>query len=391
MIRTPPQSLEAEEAVLGICLWGGDQANVALDLLTSDDFHGPGHAGVFAGIGKLHHAGKAISPELVALEVGTPKSRLLDLKVNAPVAGLVRPYAEVVAEKAAFRRAIRLAEAVESAAYEEDVDTIDALLADPMSRVLPERDQVAGPTELTDLLAEDHRVDYLVPRLLARQEIVLWVGEPGSGKSTLLRQFAMCVTSGLHPIRRSDITPITALILDCQESRGQAKDALEKIARVAADRYKGRLFIEPRPQGLDLTAPRHQRWLDGLVAKCGADLVILGPLYNMVRGAQGRSKHAEETAEIAAAALSELMVRRNCALMVEAHAPHGDEMRVRGSKLWEDWPDFGFGLVPEKGPKRAMEVRRFRGDRHSHRDWPARWVQGHAGSWPWEPTEKRNG
>jgi hypothetical protein len=71
--------------------------------------------------------------------------------------------------------------------------------------------------------------------------------------------------------------------------------------------------------------------------------------------------------------------------MIEAHAPHGSEMRVRGSKLWEDWPDFGFGLLPNApGKARAMSVQRFRGDRHADREWPTGFAQGAAGHWPWE-------
>ncbi len=121
------------------------------------------------------------------------------------------------------------------------------------------------------------------------------------------------------------------------------------------------------------------------MAKVNADLVILGPLYNLVRGDPKRTKHSEETAELGMNALTDLMVRRDVALMIEAHAPHGQEMRVRGSKLWEDFPDFGFGLVPDETHRggRAVDVHRFRGDRHYRPAWPHRYVQGLAGEWPW--------
>lgn len=71
---------------------------------------------------------------------------------------------------------------------------------------------------------------------------------------------------------------------------------------------------------------------------------------------------------------------------MEAHAPHGDELRVRGSKYWEDWAAFGFGLraVSTVAGRREFTVERFRGDREVGRQWPRLYVQGHAGHWPWD-------
>jgi len=391
MTRPIPHSVEMEEAVLGAMLLSpGYAVGPVLDLLASDDFYVPAHGRVFAAICARHHAGQAIDASLVASDTGRPVDELRALAAGTPASMNVGEYARIVAEKAALRRAIQLADSLAAAAYEGDVTAIDGMLADPMARILPNFEPVAPPTEAAALAGEEHSTEYVVKGLLARLEIVLWVGEPGFGKSTLLRQMGVCMASGLHPFTRTAIPPLRVLIVDCQESRAQASHAIRPLLRLASHRYTGSLWVEPRPQGLDLTTPRHQRWLDAKVAAVSPDVVILGPLYNMVRGASGRSKQSEETAELAAATLGELMVRRNCALMVEAHAPHGDEMRVRGSKLWEDWPDFGFGLVPDANAVgRAMDVRRFRGDRHSGRDWPARYVQGGKGSWPWECSEAK--
>src|SRR5688500_17298502 len=99
----------------------------------------------------------------------------------------VKSYANVVLEKAGLRRAIRLADELRAAAYDEDGERIDLLLADPMASILP-MDTDDPPTEASILAGEEHAPDMIVPHLLGRQEIVLWVGEPGHGKSTLLRQ-----------------------------------------------------------------------------------------------------------------------------------------------------------------------------------------------------------
>lgn len=389
MSRIPPHAIEVEADLLATMLASPRSAEIGLDALTSADFYVPAHARIFAAISRLTLAGRAVDPGLVAEELGRPASELRELAAQAPASLPTRHYASVIAEKAVLRRTLMLCDELARHAYDEQMDRIEELLADPFASLSPNVETADGPTEASVLAGEDHETDWVVEGLLGRHEVVMIVGEPGQGKSTWLRQFAVCVTSGLHPFRRSPIVPIRVLIVDAQESRAQASRAIRPLLQLAGDRYRGGLFVEPRPQGLDLTSPRHQRWLDALVVKCKADLVILGPLYNLIRGAAGRSKQSEETAELGMNALSDLMVRRNCSLIVEAHAPHGDEMRVRGSKLWEDFPDFGFGFVPDLGYQegRAMDVKRFRGDRHSDRHWPSRFVQGHQGSWPWEASQ----
>lgn len=388
MSRIPPHSPDIERDLIASMLTSQTSVETALDTVTSEDFYLPKHKRIVAAISRLAIEGKPIDPGSVALEASLPVVELRELASQVPASMAVRHYASVVAEKAGFYRTIRYAESLKDAAYDENTEQVDRMLGDPLEAIFPNHEPASGPTEASALAAEDHQTDWKVENLLGTQEVVMWVGEPGFGKSTLLRQMAVCIASGLHPFERYPIEPKTVLMVDCQESRGQASLALRGLLDLAGQSYKGRLFIEPRPQGIDLTTRRHARWLDSLVAKVGADVVILGPLYNLIRGASGRSKQSEETAELGMNALSDLMVRRDCSLMIEAHAPHGDEMRVRGSKLWEDFPDFGFGLVPDKDYQdRAVDVRRFRGDRHSDRDWPARFVQGHRNSWPWEPAQ----
>lgn len=391
MSRVPPHSIDAERDLIASMLLSRHGAETALDVVTSEDFYDPDHRVIVAAVGRLLIAGKPIDPGAVALEAKLSPVDLRERAAQVPASMSVRHYASVVAEKAALVRAIRLADAVLDAAYDEDSDRVDTLLSSPMDAIFPNFEQPEGPTEASELAAEDHATDWVIDGLLGKHEILMVVGEPGQGKSTWLRQFAVCASSGKHPFSRSRIRPISVLIVDAQESRAQASRAIRPLLDLAGSSYQGRLFIEARPQGIDLTTPRHQRWLDALVVKSQAELVILGPLYNLIRGASGRSKQSEETAELGMNALSDLMVRRDVALIVEAHAPHGDDMRVRGSKLWEDWPDFGFGFIPDLslGDRRAFDVQKFRGDRHSGRRWPLRFVQGHDGSWPWEPGEKR--
>lgn len=385
MSRVPPHSLEMEEALIGSMLLSSTAVAAGLDLCAPDDFYKPLHAQAFTAISALAQAGSAIDPALVAQALGRPTIELLTIQGNTPASANAGHYARVVAEYGALRRTIALAGELSDAAYSKDADAIDRMLADPMATIMPNYEPITEPIEASVLASEDYAPDFVIPNCLARQEIAMWVGEPGHGKSTLLRQCGTRISSGQHPFTGVRCRPMRVLMIDAQESRGQAGLEIRKMLRIAGDDYRGMLWIEPCPQGIDLTTRRHQRWLDAKVAKVRADLVILGPLYNLVRGDPSRTKHSEETAELGMNALTDLMVRRDVALMIEAHAPHGNEMRVRGSKLWEDFPDFGFGLVPDESHKggRAVDVVRFRGDRHHRPGWPIRYVQGLRGEWPW--------
>lgn len=380
-----PFDAEMEAAMIGAMLLTAQARRIGLDMLGPSDFHDPKCAAMFSALDRLVASGSAIDAKLVADEAGIDATYAFSVLAMTPASQNAQAYADRLATLGGFRRTLALADALRDAAFDRDGDAIDRMLIEPMARILPHYERIDPPIDAAALAGEDYAPEFVLPRLLARQEVAMWVGEPGYGKSTLLRQIATMGACGMSPFTGNPIEPVRVLMVDCQESRGQAGAEIAKLLAVAGERYKGGLWIEAVPQGIDLSARRWQRWLDAKVASVAADLVILGPLYNMVRGEGGRSKQSEETAELAMNALGDLMVARNVALMIEAHAPHGGEMRVRGSKLWEDWPDFGFGLVPDDDDgRRAVDVKRFRGDRHAYRRWPKRYEQGDDGDWPWK-------
>lgn len=400
--RVPPSDFEVEEAVIGSMMMSRMARDEVLAAgLTADDFYKPLHRALFKAILDVHASGYAVDRTVLRARMKQDGTTLADETIqaiiaNAPIIGSAGAEARLLMELGLARRAIALFDRGLEHAWSGDNDKVRETLALAEERLAPPIDAADPPIGASQLAAEDHNVDWIVPFWLARHEIILFVAEPGSGKTTLLNQIATCLASGMHPwIRAYDLSePVRVLVFDFQDSRGARGRGVQKMLKIAGKRYAGNkgepdtLFYELRSQGVDLTSRTDQRWFESKIVACKPDVVIAGPLYNMVKGAAGRSKQSEETAELAGYFLGELVVRRNCSLLVEAHAPHGDELRVRGSKYWEDWAGWGIGLRSRRdNGRREFSIERFRGDREAGRTWPSGWVQGVEDFWPWEALD----
>lgn len=396
MSRVPPHDRDAEESVLGAMLLTRPVRDEMFNTLAPADFFFPIHGGLFQVMYDLDQEGR-VADRLVLRDRMTlagydiAEQDILRLQGAAPIGGYASAHASIVLRLAIARRTLLVLDDAAKAAWAGNTEAAGAALERAHEVLSAPFDDVADPVDALDLATEDHNLDWVVRGLLARHEIVLIVAEPGSGKTTLLNQFAACCAAGLHPWTRIEIPKRRVLVFDFQDSRGSRGRSVQHMLHLAGGRIeRGWLGYELRTQGIDLTTRADQRWFEGKVAKYQPDIVIAGPLYNMVAGGPQRSKQSEETAQLAASFLAEMTVRRNCSMLVEAHAPHGEELRVRGSKLWEDWAGWGFGLKASyQAGARQYDVVRFRGDRETGRQWPEQYVQGHPGHWPWEvPVDK---
>lgn len=147
------------------------------------------------------------------------------------------------------------------------------------------------------------------------------------------------------------------------------------------------LFVEGRPEGLNLMDPAQAQWLVHRVAALQPAVLFTGSLYKLIEG----DPNKEEPARAVSAVLDRCRSVANCAIVVEAHSGHSQgssgERNVRpiGASLWLRWPEFGYGLRPADGfdpeVNRLVDFVPWRGDRDV-RSWPR---QLRAGSlWPWE-------
>jgi replicative DNA helicase len=132
--RVPPQSLEAEESVLGGILLENTAIDRAIETLSADDFYREAHRKIFRGMIELSERGEPT--DLITLsEVLRARGELQDvggltylaeLAERVPTAANILQYARIVKEKAILRGLIGTATEIATRGYEatEDVDVL---------------------------------------------------------------------------------------------------------------------------------------------------------------------------------------------------------------------------------------------------------------------------
>lgn len=267
--------------------------------------------------------------------------------------------------------------------------TLDLLLeTTPDSAAMRSRTAV----DINDVLTRpDYEFEFVIPGVLARSERLLLVGYEGSGKSLLARQIAMSVAAGVHPFTLVPIPAMRVLYIDAENHPGQVLGDWKRLARTlcrTGTLEPGMLqILEEWDSTIDLIKNPGRQWLKERVNAYRPDLLVLGPLKNLVM--DNLSSH--DTVNALRWVINEVRSISGCAVIMEHHAPlrmTGDkkrELRPYGSGLFLGWPDFGYALDPtEEAGVYAWTP--FRGDRVRGRAWPEgfRWGRQGTADLPWE-------
>jgi len=130
-VRTPPHSLEAEQAVLGGLLLDSSAWFNVSDVVQTEDFYRPDHRTIFDAIRALATNQKATDAVTVAehlerhgqlTDVGG-LAYLGTLARDTPTAANVRAYAEIVHERSLLRQLIKTGTEIAASAYNTDGET----------------------------------------------------------------------------------------------------------------------------------------------------------------------------------------------------------------------------------------------------------------------------
>ena len=166
-LRVPPNSVEAEQSVLGGLLLDNRAWDRAADLLTEGDFYSHEHRVIYAAIASLIAASKPADVVTVFEQLERTKkvgqvegglAYLNSLAQSVPSAANMRRYAEIVRERAVLRTVIKTADEASALAWASDDAgvTIDRITT--MFGELERRQVRKAPRAIADIAIE--RIDH---------------------------------------------------------------------------------------------------------------------------------------------------------------------------------------------------------------------------------------
>lgn len=133
--RVMPNSLEAEQSVIGSMIMDRDAIVAAMDILIKDDFYHQQYGVMFDAIVELFNTGKDV--DIVTIqnklkEKGVPDEiasleYISELVSSVPVSINIKSYANIVKEKALLRSIIRVNQEIENECY-NGTEPVDAIL-----------------------------------------------------------------------------------------------------------------------------------------------------------------------------------------------------------------------------------------------------------------------
>jgi len=134
LARIPPQSMEAEQSVLGSLILDHELVPVVIEIIVSDDFYSENHKDIYSTIVELFDKGKPIDLITVMDHLGTRgtlelvggREYITNIVANVPTTANARYYAEIIEQKSMLRKLIRASQDIIKSSYEanEEVSAI---------------------------------------------------------------------------------------------------------------------------------------------------------------------------------------------------------------------------------------------------------------------------
>jgi len=350
--RLPPQSLEAEESVLGGVLLDNTAIDRVLEFVRADDFYREAHRRIFRAMLGLAERNEPV--DLVTLseslrqrgelqDVGGA-SYLAELAERVPTAANVNHYARIVREKAILRALINTATEIASAGYQDQRDVkdlldraeqsifqiserevkpafvrMDALMTDAFKTVEKLHQQKQAVTGVTTGYVD---LDRLTAGLQP-SDLIIIAARPSMGKTA----FALNIAA--NAARRGDVGVAVfslemskeqlALRMLCAEARVDlsrvrtghlAPGELGDLAQSAHILISQPIYIDDTPAitVLELRAKARRLWRDPQ-SKLG---LIVVDYLQLMRSSEGKDSREQEISEIS---------RSLKALAKELHVP----------------------------------------------------------------------
>ena len=366
--KVPPQSLEAERAVLGAILLEPNLLPRAVEVLTPEEFYKEAHRKIFAAMIQLFERGEAPDTIMVAEtlrrdgvfeEVGG-HTLLATLQEEGTVATQFAAYTAIVREKALLREMIRVAREIVEEGYEEN-DDVQGLLdrAEQMLFRISQRrfQRSAFPVreildaaikhiemlyhrkeDITGLATGFNDLDKMTSGL-QRSDFVIIAGRPSTGKTAFALNIAAHAAVELHrpalifSLEMSKEQLVQRLI--CAEARVDSRNVRSgfmqqgewsRIVNAAGRLHEAPLFIDDTANLSVLEARAKAR---RIMAEHQLELVVIDYLQLM----QGRWRAENRQQEISEISRSLKALAKELNVPVVALSQLSRAVEARGEGL----------------------------------------------------------
>jgi replicative DNA helicase len=336
--RLPPQSIEAEQSVLGALLIDRDAVVEVAEILRRDDFYRSQHGAIYGAVIELYERREPVDIVTVSevlernaeLEHAGGSAYLTSLINLTPTAVNAVYYARIVERKAVLRNLISAAGRIAGIGYDESGD-VDASIdkAEQELFSVSQKRVASGFAPLRTLLhAAYDRLDYLhqhkgevsgittgFPRLdamttgLQKSDLVILAARPSIGKTSLALNFAEYAaviqrkTVGVFSLEMSKEQLVLRLLssvanIDSQRLRTGFLEEMDftRLAPAMNALAEAPIYIDDTPNVSTMELRTKARRLQ---AESGLDLLIVDYLQLMQSTVQSReSNRVQEVSEI---------------------------------------------------------------------------------------------
>jgi replicative DNA helicase len=334
--RLPPQSIEAEQSVLGAVLIDRDAMIEIADFLKPDDFYRQAHARIYAVMLDLSERREPIDIVTVSeslersgdLEAIGGRSYLATLSNSTPTAVHAAQYARIVERKAVLRNLIGAAGKIAGIGYEDPAEISEAIdRAEQELFAVSERRVSAGFSPLKSLLHDAYdRLDYLhahrgeisgvrsgfgdldaLTTGLQKSDLVILAARPSVGKTSFALNIAEHAavrdkqSVGIFSLEMSKEQLVLRLLssvsgIDSQRLRTGFLEELDfaRIAPAMNALSEAPIYIDDTPNISTMELRTKARRLQ---AEVGLDLVIVD--YLQLMQSSSTTKDANRVQEVA--------------------------------------------------------------------------------------------
>jgi hypothetical protein len=361
----PPQSLEAEESVIGgVLVHQRRFEDVAF--LAPREFYHPALRSIFEAMAALHHQAKPIDVVTVAdqmrsmdtidaLRAFDGPEYLGDLMAKVVTVENIAYHASVVHEKATARQLVEACREISARGYgdygnvEDLIEAAEHAIAVARNRSTPTDD--GFPVQRIAMVPDPGPTQWLVRDIWLSEGCGIIGGEPKSFKSFCAAQAATCVASGLPMFGRHEVQQGTVLMFNAEDKPGDTRERIARMCRSLDVEFGALPLHLIDVPAIRLDDARQVAKLSRTVAKLKPVLLILDPLRNLHDG-------DENDAQLTSALLSPLRIiqrEHHCAVMLVHHMAKLTEtqrrpgQRLRGSSALHGWVDSALYLTHKDG------------------------------------------